>query len=218
MLHPDDAKMLDRFERLARVYRLVTPFMFRTWNRMSALAELKAGDFALDVAGGAGNLAARLVRQTPAVTVVDLSPAMLSRAGKRLRGTGVVLTQADAKALPFPDRAFDISFVSMALHEVPATDAVAILREMRRVTRRSIIAADFAVPRTRAGLWVLKQTIGRGEEANFFDFLKIGLPELVDRAGLTVLSTEQLWLAGTEILVAQPGRRETTARAATAEQ
>ncbi len=206
--------IIDRFERVARIYGVVTPFMFRTWNRMATMARLQAGDRVLDVAGGTGNLAARLARRDVAVTLVDLSPAMLERAARRLRGTGVSILPADATNLPYPDNSFDVSFISLALHEVPLPEAEAFLGEMARVTRRTIVAADFAVPRTRPGTWALKQTIGRAEEPSFFAFLEVGLAGLARRAGLEVTETARPWLAGTEVVRVQMAERGRMATAA----
>ncbi len=214
----DKTEIIDRFDHLAKVYGLVTPFMWRTWNRMATIARLQPGDRVLDVAGGTGSLAVRLTRHDAAVTLVDLSPAMLERAARRLRGTGADLRQADATDLPFPDNSFDVSFISLALHEVPLSDAEAFLKEMARVTRRAIVAADFAVPRTRIGTWALKQTIGRVEEPSFFVFLEVGLDGLVRRAGLETAESMRPLFAGTEIALVHLAERGRTAAAAAAEQ
>jgi len=49
---------------------------------------------------------------------------------------------ADARALPFPDRAFDVVTTSLFLHHFDGADAAMVLRELYRVTRRALIVSD----------------------------------------------------------------------------
>jgi ubiquinone/menaquinone biosynthesis C-methylase UbiE len=98
----------------------------------------------VDVGTGAGDFARRLRRRTPApVTVVDLRDEVLRIARRNLRGTdGVTFLRADARALPFPDAAFDVAHASLLLHHFDPAQAVAVLSELRRVARLGVVVND----------------------------------------------------------------------------
>lgn len=66
---------------------------------------------------------------------VDLTPAMLRRAGPRAARIGlpIALTEASATALPFEDEGFDAVILHLILAVVP--DPAAALREVARVLR-----------------------------------------------------------------------------------
>jgi SAM-dependent methyltransferase len=63
---------------------------------------------------------------------------------------------ADGRSLPYPDTSFDVAHASLVLHHLEPADAVALLREMGRVSSRGIIVNDLS--RTQlslAGAWLL---------------------------------------------------------------
>jgi phosphatidylethanolamine/phosphatidyl-N-methylethanolamine N-methyltransferase len=66
---------------------------------------------------------------------VDITPAMLRRAGRRAARIGlpIALAEASASALPFDDEGFDGVVLHLILAVVP--DAAAALREVARVLR-----------------------------------------------------------------------------------
>jgi ubiquinone/menaquinone biosynthesis C-methylase UbiE len=76
--------------------------------------------------------------------------------GERLR-----FVQADALRLPFADRSFDYALTAMFLHHLDDDAAAAALREMARVSRRGIVAADLLRHR-RAYAWVTLLTLTAG--------------------------------------------------------
>ena len=69
--------------------------------------------------------------------------------------------QADALHLPFADGSFDYALTAMFLHHLDDADAVAVLREMGRVARRGIVAADLLRHR-RAYAWITLFTLLAG--------------------------------------------------------
>lgn len=91
------------------------------------------GESLLDVGCGTGYFTRRFVESAGAVTGVDASPAMLRVAQAQAGADGRYLT-GDARALPFPDRSFDLCISVTALcfiHEQRQA-----LAEILRVTRR----------------------------------------------------------------------------------
>src|SRR5262249_50283913 len=80
----------------------------------------------LDLAGGTGDVAFRAVEAGGAgtsVTVADINADMLAvgraRAAERGYDEAVSFTEANAEALPFPDRSFDAVTIAFGIRNVP---------------------------------------------------------------------------------------------------
>ena len=126
------------FESVAPRYDLMNDVMsagvHRLWkNALIDALNPRPGERFLDVAGGTGDIAFRIVqRQVTAgaggadVTVCDVNPAMLSvgrdRAADRGLLQGLVWTTGDAEHLPFPDRSFDGYTIAFGLRTVTDID------------------------------------------------------------------------------------------------
>src|SRR5213082_3688146 len=118
------------FDSVADHYDLMNDLMsagaHRIWKRFTlALANLRPGARAIDVAAGSGDLAAGLARQVGErglVVLTDINAAMLRRGRDRLIDAGCVgnvrYVQADAERLPFPDGSFDCITIGFGLRNV----------------------------------------------------------------------------------------------------
>ena len=84
----------------------------------------------LDAGCGTGQFTAALERRAARLAGVDLDPAMLTVAGRRVRAP---LLAADAGALPFREAAFDVA-IAATVCEFTASPA-ALVAELARVTR-----------------------------------------------------------------------------------
>lgn len=100
----------------------------------------RAGQHVLDVAGGTGDIAFRIVERTGAaarVTVCDINRSMLDVGRGRLidRGvlSGIDWIAGDAEKLPVGDMAVDAYTIAFGIRNV--TDIAAALREARRVLK-----------------------------------------------------------------------------------
>ncbi len=147
------------FDSVADHYDLMNDLMsagtHRLWKRFTlALANLRPGQRALDVAGGSGDLAAGLARQVGArglVVLSDINAAMLARGRDRLIDAGIVsnvaFVQADAERLPFSDGSFDCITIGFGLRNV--TDKPAALAAMRRALKPGgqLLVLEFSHPR-----------------------------------------------------------------------
>lgn len=129
------AEMFDRvsprYDRLNRVLSFGTD---RAWRRRAIeLARLAAGERAVDVGAGTGDLTFALARASaPGARVVaaDLSRGMLDVAQRRGPLLAVI---ASAEALPFPDGSLDRVITGFTVRNVG--DLPRALREFRRVLR-----------------------------------------------------------------------------------
>jgi demethylmenaquinone methyltransferase/2-methoxy-6-polyprenyl-1,4-benzoquinol methylase len=130
------------FDRIAPRYdllnRAMTAGLDGRWRAAAAAAaDVAAGDRALDVCTGTGDLAFALAdRVTPSgeVVGVDFAERMLDLAREKAQGrTGVRFEAADALELPFADDAFDAATVAFGIRNVDDLDRG--LAEMARVVR-----------------------------------------------------------------------------------
>ncbi|UYN94763.1 MAG: bifunctional demethylmenaquinone methyltransferase/2-methoxy-6-polyprenyl-1,4-benzoquinol methylase UbiE [Enhydrobacter sp.] len=133
------------FESVAPRYDLMNDLMsggvHRLWkNALVDVAHPRPGERLLDVAGGTGDIALRLLARQgdrPDVTVCDINAAMLKVGRDRAIDRGVLngLTWAtgNAENLPFPDRSFDGYTIAFGLRNV--TDIDKALAEAWRVLR-----------------------------------------------------------------------------------
>ena len=131
------------FDSVAAKYDIMNDLMslglHRVWKAYTvSVANLKAGDCVLDIAGGTGDLARAFARKTgPTGTVVhtDINEAMLRTGRDRLLDEGLALptTICDGEKLPFKTGSFDLVSVAFGLRNM--THKEQALAEMCRVLR-----------------------------------------------------------------------------------
>ena len=96
----------------------------------------RKGERILDMAGGTGDVAFRLVRRGADVTVADVNPDMLAvgiERAKRRGLDGLVWAEENAEALSFADDSFDAYTIAFGIRNV--TDIEQALAEARRVLK-----------------------------------------------------------------------------------
>ena len=136
-----DRRIGEMFDRVAPRYDLLNRVLsFGTdlsWRRRALrLARLGAGERALDVGAGTGDLTFALLRGSAAdasVVAVDLSPKMLALLRGRARSVRAEAVLGSATALPVADASVDRVIAGFALRNFG--DALGGLREFRRVLR-----------------------------------------------------------------------------------
>lgn len=126
----------------------------RLWKRFTlAQTGLKAGQRALDLAGGTGDLAmkmSRMVGPEGEVVLSDINASMLNVGRERLIDAGIAgnlqYVQANAECLPFPDDYFDCVTMAFGLRNV--TDKDAALRSIFRVLKPGgrLLVLEFSKP------------------------------------------------------------------------
>ena len=135
------------FHRVAKRYDVMNDLMsaglHRVWKdaMISWLAPSKRPGYrALDVAGGTGDIAFRLVeasRRMADVTVLDINGSMLEvgreRAEKKGIADNLTFVEANAEELPFEDNSFDAYTIAFGIRNVPHIDRA--LSEAFRVLR-----------------------------------------------------------------------------------
>lgn len=100
------------------------------------LAGVDLGDRVLEVGPGPGLTTEIIAARVAALTAVEIDPDLAARLRARSVGTNVSVEQADATAMPFPDRIFSGAVSFTMLHHVPSAELQdRLLREVRRVLR-----------------------------------------------------------------------------------
>jgi demethylmenaquinone methyltransferase / 2-methoxy-6-polyprenyl-1,4-benzoquinol methylase len=181
-LQPGEVR--EMFDRIAPRYdllnRAMTAGLDGRWRRAAAgVADVAAGDRALDVCTGTGDLALELAYRTTRAgeaVGVDFSERMVERARAKAarRGSPAAFRVADALALPFEDDRFDAATVAFGIRNVADLDAG--LAEMVRVVRPGgrVVVLEITTParlRRFYGLWFdrvvprLGQVLGRDRAA-----------------------------------------------------
>ncbi|MBG0777848.1 MAG: methyltransferase domain-containing protein [Desulfovibrionaceae bacterium] len=201
----------DEYARFARIYDPALHLFLEPIRLLAAQLVAESGAAsAVDVCCGTARQAVLLRRAgVRRVAGADLSPAMLAVA--RAKWPHGVLARADARALPFADRAFQAAVLSFALHEKPAATREAILDDTLRVLAPGgvLAVADYRAPtgaaeRTgHAAVAVVERMAGREHHANYRDFLRRGGIEPLlasrglraQRCGLFFLGAVGLFLA-----------------------
>jgi ubiquinone/menaquinone biosynthesis C-methylase UbiE len=129
---------------------LDVPLPLLTRRRLDVLLQARAGERMIEIGPGTGLQSLHVAPQLGAggeLAIVDVQQEMLdhvmARAATRSIGN-ISPHQADARALPFDDGAFDGAYLVTVLGEVP--DRLAALTELRRVLRPGgrLVVGEFA--------------------------------------------------------------------------
>lgn len=163
------AKVNDLFATIARRYDLINDLqsfgLHRLWKRRVVnLAAVKAGDRALDLCCGTGDLALALARKGAATTGLDFSEKMLAVAAERSQTQNPTFIQGDAQQVPFPENSFDIVTVGYGLRNLTSWERG--VEEMVRVAKPGarLIVLEFGKPAN--ALW----------RAIYFTHLRLSVP------------------------------------------
>lgn len=147
----DHAELAENLRDIRRVNRMLGGVSTVTRHLPNLLASVPASRTVsvLDLATGSADIPVALLAwaerrgQTLHITASDHSVAMLDIA-RHYAGSPpeIAFAQYDARAVPCPDRSFDLVLCSLSLHHFEEEDAVAILREMARLARIGCIVND----------------------------------------------------------------------------
>nr|WP_316651857.1 bifunctional demethylmenaquinone methyltransferase/2-methoxy-6-polyprenyl-1,4-benzoquinol methylase UbiE [uncultured Gellertiella sp.] len=138
----------DVFHKVAKRYDIMNDVMsaglHRVWKNamVAALNPRKSEDYrVLDVAGGTGDIAFRIVEASSRLaqaTVLDINGSMLAvgaeRAEKKGLAPNLTFVEANAEDLPFEAGSFDAYTIAFGIRNVPRIEVA--LKEAHRVLKR----------------------------------------------------------------------------------
>jgi len=165
-------KVQELFGAIAPRYDLINDVqsfgLHRRWKRrVVKLARLSAGDRALDLCCGTGDLTFALAARGAEAVGLDFSEPMLAEARKKTSASKQqtpTFIAGDAQRLPFPDCAFDVITVGYGLRNLASWEAG--LAEMIRVARPGarLLVLEFGKPDNA------------GWRGLYFGYLKVFVP------------------------------------------
>lgn len=101
---------------------------------------LAPGATILDIGAGSGQILAAIRSIRPDIVLIGAELDQTSAQG--IRDGGFNAIRCSGIELPLADAAVDVAICSLVLHHLSDSDAVKLLREMKRVSRQGIVAVD----------------------------------------------------------------------------
>ena len=231
---PGSGEMFDAVApRYDLLNRIISLGLDQGWRRRAVAAmQLGPGATALDLATGTGDLAIRIARTHPDVTVLATDPSrgMLDVAVEKGRPLGdrIRFAVGDAQAIDLPSASVDAVSIAFGIRNVE--DRARALREMARVTRDGgrVVILELTEPQrgplaaiARFHIHRVVPTIGAALSGSAeYAYLQRSIaafppPDLfaatMAEAGLRVLEVAPLAFGSACLFVATPGPREEAA-------
>lgn len=159
-----EAEIAEAYQELERVNRRLSGYR-ATLGPLERIT-LEPPVSILDVAGGDGRFAEHLVRHLGAPVrawVLDFGRVSTGLVARRAPESGrIAAVRGDARHLPFRERSLDIVHTAAFLHHLGVDDAVRVLAEMCRVSRRVVLVNDLVRSWVAAGsIWFLGRLLSR---------------------------------------------------------
>jgi len=141
----DDLKNLRDINRyfggLSAIRREVVPLLAALPSQREVrILDMATGsaDHPLAIAG-----LAEQMNRSVTICAVDKNPQILEIARQRTAGfDNIKIEKHDILAVPYADQSFDVVLASLVIHHLSRTDAVLLLREMKRLSRMLCIVND----------------------------------------------------------------------------
>ncbi len=186
------------FKRIAPFYNWID-IVFIFLRRKIANKVTKFPAKILDVACGTGSQSIAFAKKGHSVIGVDLSPDMLKYTERKIKpGYDVKFAYGNATKLPYDDSTFDVSSISLALHEMPEELSIMTLKEMIRVTKEGgqILIIDYNTPPN----WLSHKIAKLYESKYYRDFVETGLDYFLGEVGLKPISKETYLLGNFQVV------------------
>ncbi|MCU0461059.1 MAG: class I SAM-dependent methyltransferase [Bacteroidales bacterium] len=165
--------------------------------RRAVLEAIDPSATVIDIACGPGTLSLAMAQKANHVTGIDLDEKLISYASGTAGKKGiwnVSFALHDASDLSvYHDKKFDIAVTSMAIHQFPEDLAVKVLREMKRIAGKVIIA-DYNSPMppgfSRTIAYGIERITKGDHHKNFRKYIsRGGIGWFTAAAGLEIRST-----------------------------
>ena len=177
------------FAKWAWLYDYEKYITFSLKQKAAKFIDFKPPKKIVDVATGTEAQAYELAKLGHDVTGIDLSPEMLKQAKKKINSSlKLRFQQADGTSLPFKDNLFDVSTISLGLHDMPYEIELLVLEEMKRVTKKdgTILIIDYNEPKKHLLARLTHPLIRLYETPMYIPFIKRGLEKLLKKVGLKI--------------------------------
>ncbi len=176
---------IQTFQWVAPIYGLFYNMQKRTYRKTLArylkCMNLPPHPVFLDVGCGTGALCSVLYDMGYEVTGVDPAEKMLSVAKRRNAGKNIRFMVGNAlEGLPFADDSFDCVCAAFVAHGFAAEERQKFYREMKRVSRGSVVLNDFNRRKS-----ILIEAVERLERSDYKNFVNQVEDEMREHFALT---------------------------------
>ncbi len=172
---------VSEYDSMASYYdRILEPILWKMRRKIIKISQVKTGMKVLEIACGTGTQAVRFKKAGAEYTGVDLSPAMLAVADKR----NLKCLNADGTELPLENNSFDLSTITLALHEVDPEISKQLVFEMLRVTKSDgyLVIVDYTKSNKKSiyrkignrSIHYIEKLVGGSHYRNYKKFMKFG--------------------------------------------
>lgn len=204
----DPVELATNFRDIQRVNQLLggTSTVLRHLTRLVDAVPMARPVTVLDLGTGSADIPLAISRwakrrgQAIAIVASDASEPILDLARRQVQAhPDITVVRHDARAVPLPDKQFEIVLCSLSLHHFSPDDAVCVLREMDRLARTGFILNDLRRGRLGyAAAWIASRLTTRNRLTRNDAPLSVRraytpaeLERLLHRAGITdaVIST-----------------------------
>ncbi len=200
------------YDTVSSIYPVSTFFFHsKAHTRVLEHAEIRNGMRVLEIATGSGEMFRRLVKANPEGQTygLDLSPNMAARTQLRARrefpASEAHCGAVDVRSMPFRNSSFD-AVVCCYLFELLAQDDIRLtMREIRRVLRPGGTFSMVVIGQNAAVFNRLYRVCGTLAPAFWGRQVEFSVPELVEDAGMRILSTHTVRQTGypSRVLIAR---------------
>jgi ubiquinone/menaquinone biosynthesis C-methylase UbiE len=175
------------YNRFARFYDLDKFVRRGTRQVVITISGYKPGDLVLDVCTGAGEQALTFAKNGGRVVGIDIARGVLLNAKLKSMEAKPEWLEMDASSLSFCDKSFDTTTFPLALHHMLEPCQLLVLRELVRVTRRTIVIVE---PHTPANpqlwsLWAFFASIFYQSE-HMYDWARQDFSSTCRKAGICI--------------------------------
>ena len=180
------------------IYRIfIDPLISGLRKRLVSM--IVPGEKVIDIACGTGALSLEMSVHAGHVTGIDLSEDMINTARlmvNKRRIHNVSFGLLDATDLSsYADQSFDVAVSTLAMHQFDPETGVKVLKEMKRLAKR-IIIADYNCPMSPGPAkwlaWGIERIAKGDHYRNFRKYMAAGgLKKLAAEARLTITSQEE---------------------------
>ena len=202
---------------LSRFYGLLEEwFESGVRKRGLELLDVHEGESVLEVGFGTGCSLVQLARSvgnSGKVHGIDLTPAMLVQARRRLEKKGlsgrVELREGDARQMPCESGQFDAVYISAVLELFDTPDIPVVLKEIRRVLKIDGRLGVVSMPmesHEKSLVWRIYEWFHQ-VFPRYASCRPIYVEDSVKDAGFNILKTEEIYIAGLfpmKIVLARP--------------
>jgi demethylmenaquinone methyltransferase/2-methoxy-6-polyprenyl-1,4-benzoquinol methylase len=200
------------FNLVAPFYDFITKPFAAVRNRVAEFVDPSRDLSVLDVGTGTGAQALAFANKGCKVTGIDLSEGMLKVARKKNVRGRLNWVIADATNLPFANHRFEISSVSLVLHEMPSQIREKTLKEVVRVTMPggTILIVDYGLPEGRISRFFIYHLVKLYESKWYGEFMRFDLRGFLQKLGVYTVEWFGVWWGVGKVLRGSKDRQSSS--------